>query len=108
MSSVQNGNPNWDILLWDEESDPAVSMLDRLLRSLHTLEYKRYIAVLIQARKKAGLTQQAVAALLGKPQSFVSKYERSERRLDVPEFIALARAIGVAPRTLLRNIEAVL
>jgi len=49
---------------------------------------------LIQARKSAGLTQQAVADVLGKPQSFVAKYENGERRLDVVEFIRIANEPG--------------
>ena len=51
------------------------------------------------------MTQQELALQLGKPQSFVSKYERRERRLDVPEFLEIARAIGVSATTLLSKIE---
>jgi transcriptional regulator with XRE-family HTH domain len=51
---------------------------------------------------RMGLTQQKVAATLGKPQSFVAKYEAGERRLDVIEFIAVAWAIGADPVRLLR------
>ena len=47
-------------------------------------------ALLVSAREQAGLTQVQVAKLLGKPQSYVSKYERGERRLDFTEFMALA------------------
>lgn len=46
--------------------------------------------MLISAREQAGLTQVEVAKKLAKPQSFVSKYERGERRLDFTEFIELA------------------
>lgn len=52
---------------------------------------------LTEARKKAGLTQSALAVRLRRPQSFVSKYERGERRLDVIEFGEVAQAIGVDP-----------
>ncbi len=45
-------------------------------------------------RLAAGLTQMTLAARLGRPQSFVAKYENGERRLDVPEFIEIADAIG--------------
>jgi transcriptional regulator with XRE-family HTH domain len=40
-----------------------------------------------QARRDAGLTQAQVAEILGKPQSYVSKSERAERRIDMDEFV---------------------
>jgi transcriptional regulator with XRE-family HTH domain len=59
--------------------------------------------LLVQARKDAGLTQSQLAIKLGRPQSFVSKFERGERRLDVIEFLDITHAIGVdAPRLLKR------
>jgi transcriptional regulator with XRE-family HTH domain len=75
------------------------------LRSLHTAEYSAYVGVLIDARRRVGITQQELAKRLRKPQSFVSKYERRERRLDVPEFIEVARAMGIDPPKLLAQIE---
>lgn len=63
--------------------------------------YERRHAVLTEllkgARKDAGLTQAALAKRLRRPQSYVSKYERGERRLDVIEFLEIARAIGFDP-----------
>ena len=53
---------------------------------------------MIGARKAAGLTQQALALRLKKPQSFIAKYEGGERRLDVVEFITIACALGADPR----------
>lgn len=55
------------------------------------------------AREAAGLTQVAVAEQLARPQSFVSKYESGERRLDIAEFIEVALAIGVNPSTLIER-----
>jgi transcriptional regulator with XRE-family HTH domain len=49
----------------------------------------------------AGLTQRTLAARLKKPQSFVAKYEGGERRLDVVEFIRIARALDADPLKLL-------
>lgn len=66
-------------------------------KSLHTPDHARLIAMLRDQRKRAGLTQQEVADRLGLPQSFVAKYEGGERRLDVLEFIAIARAIDSEP-----------
>ena len=50
---------------------------------------------LVASRHQAGIRQQAMAKKLGKPQSFVAKYEGGERRLDVVEFTAIAEALGV-------------
>jgi transcriptional regulator with XRE-family HTH domain len=49
----------------------------------------------------SGMTQQALARRLKKPQSFVAKYEGGERRLDVVEFIRIARALDADPLKLL-------
>ena len=56
--------------------------------------YAQFRTALIRARKEAGLTQAALAARLGRPQSFISKYENGERRLDVVEFMEVAQAVG--------------
>lgn len=59
--------------------------------------YQDFCSLLVSARESAGLTQTQVAERLGKPQSFVSKYERGERRLDVLEFVDVTRALGLDP-----------
>lgn len=43
----------------------------------------------------SGLTQMQIAERLSKPQSYISKYERGERRLDFPEFVELAEILGI-------------
>ena len=63
--------------------------------------YKEFRELLIESRKNANLTQAELSARLGKPQSFVSKYERGERRLDVIEFGEVARALNVDPQLIL-------
>lgn len=50
---------------------------------------------LLEARRARGLRQSDLADRLGRPQSFVSNYERGERRLEVSEFIVIARVLGV-------------
>ena len=65
--------------------------------------YKRFQDFLIEARKKANLTQAELSSRLRRPQSFVSKYERGERRLDVVEFREVALAIGIDPLSFLRR-----
>lgn len=67
--------------------------------------YKALLQALIQARKEAGITQVELAARIGRRQTFVSKYETEERRLDVAEYIAIARAVGAEPFELMRAAE---
>ncbi len=55
------------------------------------------VDALRSARERSGMRQADVAAKLGKDQSFISIIENSQRRIDVLEFIALCRAIGVRP-----------
>ena len=63
--------------------------------SLHSHHYKIFRSLLILAREQSGLTQVQIAELLKKPQSFISKYERGERRLDFSEFIELADVLKI-------------
>ncbi len=59
---------------------------------------------LITLRKSKNLTQADLALKLGRPQSFVAKYEGGERRLDVVEFIEVAYALETDPSTLLASL----
>jgi transcriptional regulator with XRE-family HTH domain len=74
-------------------------------KSAFSRKHAQLRKVLVQARRDAGLTQVALAKKLGRPQSFVSKFERGERRLDVPEFLDVARALGIDPARIITNIE---
>jgi transcriptional regulator with XRE-family HTH domain len=65
--------------------------------------HRRFQKLLTEARKVAGLTQSELSSRLKRPQSFVSKYERGERRLDVVEFGDVARALGIDPIRFLRR-----
>ena len=58
----------------------------------------------MQARHRVGLTQVQVATALKRPQSFVSKYESGERNLDVVEFVAVCKALGVSPADVLASL----
>jgi transcriptional regulator with XRE-family HTH domain len=75
-----------------------------LSRSIFTAEYERFRLLLIEARTNAGLSQAALSEKLSRPQSFVSKYERGERRLDVIEFGEVARALGIDPLEFLQEL----
>jgi transcriptional regulator with XRE-family HTH domain len=74
-------------------------------RSAFTAGYATVVSALVEARKTAGVTQVELAARLSKPQSFVSKIERGERRIDVLEFCAIAKALGLRPAVLLDQID---
>jgi transcriptional regulator with XRE-family HTH domain len=60
-------------------------------KPIHTLEYRRMLAGLRAARDEAGLTQAEVAAHFERPQSFVSKCESGERRIDPTELRMFAQ-----------------
>ena len=71
-------------------SDPARRLLLELLRNF---------------RLEAGLTQTALASRLRRPQSFVSKIETGERRLDLVELAEYCRALRVPLRDFVRRFE---
>jgi transcriptional regulator with XRE-family HTH domain len=73
-------------------------------RSQHSDRYRRLCRLLGETRKKKGLTQAAVAKRLGKPQSYVSKYESAERRLDIIEFLDVSAALNANVGLLLRKL----
>jgi transcriptional regulator with XRE-family HTH domain len=75
-----------------------------LPKTIHTERHERFRALLRAQRKAAGLTQTVVAERLGKPPSYVAKYEGGERRLDVLEFLDVAAAIGFDPSRFLRTL----
>jgi transcriptional regulator with XRE-family HTH domain len=62
-------------------------------------------SLLRKVRRELGLRQVDVARLLGEPQSFVSKYESGERRLDLPELEQICKAMGVALSDFVRRYE---
>jgi transcriptional regulator with XRE-family HTH domain len=70
---------------------------------LHDARYSFLVAQLTEARVGANLTQLEVAEQLRKPQSFVSKYESGERRLDVVEFIEIAQIVGLDLNAVLKH-----
>jgi transcriptional regulator with XRE-family HTH domain len=69
----------------------------------HHEDYRTLVTLLIEARTKAGLSQAALGVRLDRPQSFVSKYETVERRLDFVEAVHVAEAIGITAEELLRR-----
>ena len=74
------------------------------MKSIYRKEYQAFIQRLRSKRLEAGLTQQQLSALLGKPQSFVSKFENGERRLDILEFFEITQAMGVDPLEIIQDL----
>jgi transcriptional regulator with XRE-family HTH domain len=67
-------------------------------------EYRTVGQALAAARERAGLTQQQLARLLRKPQSFVSNYERGQRRIDVLEFLRIVNALNQNPEAVFKDV----
>ncbi len=65
-------------------------------KSVHSHEYETMVMLLRELREKAGLTQVTLAEKLGQSQSFVSKIERGERRLDIIQLRQICHVLGVA------------
>ena len=72
-------------------------------KSLKPPEYARLIALLVALRQTARVSQQVLADKLDRHQSFIAKYEGGERRIDVVEFVAIARALNADPLKLFRE-----
>lgn len=68
-----------------------------MVKTLGTEQHKALIALLIEKREAAGLTQSDLAAKLGEYQSFVARLESGQRRVDVVEFIELSRLLEFDP-----------
>ena len=69
-------------------------MRQRLKTRDYIREYRLFLKRLKQARLDAGMTQGDVAKLLSRPQSFISKSESGERRVDFIELLHLAKIYG--------------
>ncbi|MDX1370140.1 helix-turn-helix transcriptional regulator [Pseudomonas sp.] len=74
-----------------------------MANSTHNADYQLLLDVLRVARKREGVSQVDLANRLGNTQTFVSKCERGERRLDVVELVEFAEALGVPPLELIEE-----
>ena len=66
---------------------------------------KALLDLLRQIRRAAGLRQVELAQRLGKPQSFVSKYESGERRLDLLDLEQVCQAVGITLASFTKRFE---
>jgi transcriptional regulator with XRE-family HTH domain len=75
-----------------------------MYKSLRSPRHQKLRQLLVDARKAGGWTQDQLAAKVGKPQSFVAKYEVGERRLDLIELIDVIRALDRDPMAIIAEI----
>lgn len=68
-----------------------------MTRTFGTERHKALIALLVEKRQMAGMTQAELAARLGAYQSFIARLESGQRRVDVVEFLELAELLGFDP-----------
>jgi transcriptional regulator with XRE-family HTH domain len=80
-------------------------MVKLVTKSVFTQKYDRFRLLMIEARRSANFTQNELAKKLSRPQSFVSKYERGERRLDVVEFLEVAAALGIDAVKIIKKLD---
>ena len=101
-------NPFWDIpkgvlilshALCETPAGLAVT------RSVFTHDYKLFLQLLVDARTRAGLSQAELAQALSRPQSYVSKFERGERRIDVVELLDIADALKTDPASFVKRLH---
>jgi transcriptional regulator with XRE-family HTH domain len=84
-----------------EQRAMATNTLRKTLRSRGN---KLLIELLVSARQAAGFTQRDLAEKLKRPHSFIGRIEAGERRVDVIEFIEIARALGASPHSILERL----
>lgn len=70
----------------------------------HNEIYRLFRTMLTDLRRQKGITQVTLAGLLGVPQSYVSKYELGERRIDVVEALVICRALDTDPLAFVRKL----
>ena len=71
------------------------------MKSIHDPRYLEIIARLRSARKSLKVSQVELSLRLGKPQSYISKVERGERRIDLVEALSLCSALGITLDTII-------
>lgn len=76
-----------------------------MAKSISDPRYRAVIDVLAKARRENGISQTDLAYLLSRRQQFVSKYESGERRLDIVEFVDIARVLKVDFVMVLRTLD---
>lgn len=78
-----------------------------MAKSTASARYQKLLDVLLEERTRQGLLQKDLGKKMGKPQSFVSKVERGERRIDPAELIDMCIALGINPADIIQQIAAI-
>lgn len=74
-------------------------------KSIYTDEYQALTELLVEIRKKAAITQVELAGMLDQSQSFVCKYERGDRRLDVIQLRTVCQTLGISLPAFVKKLE---
>ena len=77
-------------------------------KTLHSNQYKKFLTELRLARERLGVSQEVLAAALDVKQTFISRCERGERRLDVIEVRRWCKALGIELEDFAKQIDEVL
>lgn len=85
-------------------SDLCFGERKHMSKSVFSDRYRVFLIYIVDQRKRAGLTQTDLAARLVKPQSFISKSENGERRLDFVEVVEWLTALEIDPVTFVQNV----
>lgn len=76
------------------------------IRSTKTREYDLFLAILLESRKESGVSQRELARLIDRTQTYISKIERGDQRMDVVELLAYCGGIGVPASHVVLKLEA--
>jgi transcriptional regulator with XRE-family HTH domain len=74
-------------------------------KTIYTREYAVVLRLLKESRERAGITQVDLAKALGRSQSYVSKVERGDRRLDIVQLRTICQALGLTLTEFVRRLE---
>lgn len=77
----------------------------RMKKKVYVAQRSRLVNLLREMRVEAGLTQMELAVHIERDQTFVSKYESGQRRLDVLEMREICQAIGITLEEFARRLE---
>jgi len=77
-------------------------------KTIHSPEYAIFLRLLRQIRERQEVTQEQLAERWGVTQSFISKCERGERRIDALELRTFCRAMGVSLASFVAELEQIL
>jgi transcriptional regulator with XRE-family HTH domain len=74
-------------------------------KTIHSPASQTFCSLLRAERQKARLSQEKLAEKLNRPQSFIAKIEKGERRVDLVEFLTIADAMGLDPVKFIRKLQ---